>query len=281
MKKFCLLLVGVIAFVLISCEEKIPPKPTAFDDLYYVYAKKKGKVLTGVQTHVGGIIIPTEYERITTGFEDTKFIVYQNGEAKVFNHNGKMMLDGMSIKPESIKFLGDKNYMALGNAYRFENTAGQKYWWFMSRYLFTGYDDLIPCRNGFVFKKNNKYGFAEFRASYDELKASNRYTIDQELKVTVSEKYDALYEITNDLSYSHFFLAKTENKWIVLDANGKPAKRYPSRINKNLINLPIKDKIERHPLTFEIPGGVARSGQEKAGLITFKISDFTWNSYFR
>lgn len=285
MKKFCLLLVGVIAFVLTSCEEKIPPQPIkvgAFK-FNYVFKKKDGKILTGVERIFARgktkNIIPVKYEKITAGFNNTFFLVYQGNEAKVVNEEGKFLFDGMSIKPESIKFLGDDFHMAPFYGFRFEDMNGKKYWWFSFRYLFSGYDDLIPCVNGFIFKKGNKYGFAKFGAYYDELKFS--YIVTQEFEVTISEKYDALYEITNNLSYyNYFFLAKSRNKWMVLNSDGKMTKRAPSQINKNLVNIPIQEKVQTDVFG-EIKGKSARTGQENAGLITLTLSEYTWNSYFR
>lgn len=283
MKKFCLLLVGVIAFVLTSCEEKIPSKLSEIEECGYVFKKKDGKILTGVEAILPNgkkqLIIPIEYDRITTCFNDNFFLVYKGNEAKVRDEYGAFEFDGISIKPESIKFLGDDFHMAPFYGFRFEDMNGKKYWWFSFRYLFSGYDDLIPCKNGFIFKKGNKYGFAKFHASYSELKSS--YKVTQKLEVTISEKYDALYEVTNNLmSPNYLFLAREENKWVVLNSQGQIAKRYPPCVNKSLASLPLKDKIELD-LSFKTKGGKAREGQKNAGLISVSVYDFTWSSYFQ
>ncbi|MCM1031879.1 MAG: hypothetical protein NC410_10635, partial [Oscillibacter sp.] len=158
MKKF-LLLMSVIAIVFASCE-KIPSQPTEIKNFNYVFKKKDGKILTGVEKLLAygktRPFIPIEYDRITTGFNNTFFLACKGDGAKVINRDGKTELDGMNIKPESIKYMGEYFYMAPYAAYNFEDVNGQKYWWFSYRYLFTGYDDLIPCCNGFVFRKHNK-----------------------------------------------------------------------------------------------------------------------------
>lgn len=279
MRRF-LLLMSVLAFVFASCEEKIPPQPTGIEDYNYVFKKKDNKILTGVEvSHSNGIrrlIIPIEYEKITTAFSNEFFLVYKGNEAKIMDEVDAFMLDGMSIKPESIKHV--KNYYepASFDIYSFNNAAGQKCWWFSFQYLLTGYDDMIPCYNGFVFKQNNKYGFAHFRH------ISNGFTYEMPKKhqVIAPAKYDALYEVTNNLGISYFLLAREGNKWVVLNSQGQITKRYPNCVNKNLASLPLRDKIKLN-LSSQTEGGQARAGQEKAGMISVSIYDLHWNPYFR
>lgn len=280
MKKF--LLLGVIAIVFASCET-ISPQPTGIKGYDYVFKKKHGKILTGVEEKLAGgkrrSFISIEYEKITTGFNNTFFLVHQGNGAKVINQNKKFELDGLIIKPESIKYLGNRFYIASEDGFQFEDINGKKYWWFTFHHLFSGYDDLIPCVNGFIFKKGNKYGFAKFHASYNTLQYS--HTVTQKFEVTLSEKYDALYEIVNEFGYGRYcFLAKLGDKWMVLDASGRPAKRYYPRINKNLTKLPIKEKAKTHPISGALLEDVVRFGQENAGYITFSIYEARWAPYF-
>lgn len=279
MRRF-LLLMSVLAFAFASCEEKIPSQPTGIKNYNYVFKKKQGKVLTGVEElwahNKTKLRIPIEYDKITTGFNNTFFLACKGDDTKVMNRKGKFELDGMSIKPESIKYVENNSKPASFDIYSFNNAAGQKCWWFSFQYLLTGYDDMIPCRNGFVFKQNNKYGFAHFRH------ISNGFTYEMPKKhqVITPAKYDALYEVTNNLGISYFLLAREGNKWVVLNSQGQITKRYPNCVNKNLASLPLRDKIKLI-LSSQTEGGQARAGQEKAGMISVSIYDLHWNPYFR
>ncbi|MCM1032028.1 MAG: hypothetical protein NC410_11380, partial [Oscillibacter sp.] len=106
-------------------------------------------------------------------------------------------------------------------------------------------------------------------------------TVYFEYKVIIPEKYDALYEITNNLSPNHFFLAKEENKWVVLNSQGQITKHYPPQINKNLVNLPIKDKIDYDFISGNVKDGHVRLGKNNAGLIAIAVPTMTWSSYCR
>lgn len=279
MKKF-LVLMSVMAIVFASCEEKIPPQPTGIEDYNYVFKKKDGKILTGVEVfHSNGVrclIIPIEYDKITTAFNDDFFLVYKGNEVKVRDEVGSFKLDGMSIRPESIEHVKNNYEPAFFKIYRFDNATGQKCWWFSFQYLLTGYDDIIPCCNGFVFKQNNKYGYAYF----SPISNGGSLKIPKTHQVIASAKYDALYEVTNNLGINYFLLAREGNKWVVLTSQGQIAKHYPSCINKSLASLPLRDKIELD-MNFRTEGGKARAGQEKAGMISVSIYDLHWNPYCR
>ncbi|MCM1031826.1 MAG: hypothetical protein NC410_10365, partial [Oscillibacter sp.] len=105
-------------------------------------------------------------------------------------------------------------------------------------------------------------------------------TVYFEYKVIIPEKYDALYQVTNAMRYGYYFLlAKEGNKWVVLNQQGKRAKRYPPQINKNLIKLPIKDDFERD--VWGVIKKLSRIGKENAGIFAFKeIPGYQWNPYF-
>lgn len=287
MRHLFYLLVSVIAIALTSCSEKIPSQPTGIDGYRYVYAKKNGKVLTGVETTIGApqgkLIIPKHFDKITTGFNNSAFIVYLGDDVKVVTLNGNFGYRGLSIDPNSIKFLGEEINDGLsfvpGPGYEVKTKDGRKIWRFYTK-IFEDMDELIPCNNGAVFKKNGKYGYFDYRVIEDKT-VYPPIIKESEFRIVVKETYDALYEVGHFYSSGQYFLlGRKGNTWTVLDRMGRPIKKYPSIINKNLLKLPIKTKIRTDWMRTQMLDKVTRMGEQDAGMFLLNMDPIVWNPYF-
>lgn len=285
-------LLGLLLFV--ACvlvigyyNRDLPTEPTGINGYNYIFKKKHGKMLVGVETTIGApkgkMIIAAEYDKITTGFNNSAFIVYQGEDAKVITLNGKFGYRGLSIDPNSIKFLGDKINDGLsfspGPGYELRTKDGRKIWRFYTK-TFEDMDELIPCKNGAVFKKDGKYGYFDYRITVDKTVYPPRVT-ESDFTITVEAQYDALFEVGEYHSFGQYFLlGRKGNVWTVLDRTGKPTKRYPSIINRKLSELPIKTKIRTDAFRSRMLDKVTRMGERDAGMFVLSMDPIFWNPYF-
>ena len=282
--------VGLLIFVVVVLGlgyhfRDLPSEPTGITGYDYVFKKERGKVLMGIKTTMGlspgKFIADPQYDKITTAFNNSAFLVYQGDDVKAINLDGQFAVRGLSIVPESIKFLGNEFNAGCsfvpGPGYEMESKDGQKLWWFGYKFSFGDVEKLIPGCNGAIFKKNGKYGFFEYKGKFNgEIIQQTAETV-KKLKIIVKEQYDALYEVISYLSRDKFYLlARSGNKWFVLDSNGNVTKRHHPRVNSSLLKLPMtEDFMEayQNPLQH-----IARFGEKDAGFFMCGLSLTDWNS---
>lgn len=286
MKRLLGLLLFVVCVIVIGYYySDLPTEPTGITGYDYVFKKQNGKVLMGVKSTMGvsagEVIIAPQYDKITTGFNNGAFIVYQGSDAKVIGKKGKFAVRGFSIIPESITFLGNKFNAGFsfvpGPGFRMKSQEGENLWWFGYAFSFGDMDELIPGCNGAIFKKNGKYGYFENKVKLDGSVLLQKYETVKKFNKTVEEKYDALFEVINyALSDKYYLLARSGNKWFVLNSKGEIIKRHHPKVSSSLLNIPMTKNFQE---TYTNPlQHIARFGEKNAGLFIFGISLADWNS---
>ena len=277
----CILVIGYF-------NRDLPTEPTGIDGYNYIFKKKHGKMLVGVETTIGApegkLIIAPQYDKITTGFNNSAFIVYQGDDAKVITLNGKFGYRGLSIDPNSIKFLGNKINDGLsfspGPGYELKTKDGRKVWRFYTK-IFEDMDELIPCHSGAVFKKNGKYGYFDYRITVDKTVYPPKVK-ESTFTITVEAQYDALFEVGDFHAVGQYFLlGKKGNTWTVLDRTGKPTKKHPSIISRKLLELPIKTEVKTDAFGSKLLDKATRMGERDAGMFILNMDPIIWNSYFK